>query len=140
MNDVYHIRGYKPEDHAFIMSTFLRGLYYGDSWFSQIDKDCFMANYKHVVESLVRNSAIAVACLNDDEDVIIGYSIVGKDLKTLHWIYVKQGPSKEESWRKKGIAKSLTPAGITTVTHLTTLGKSLMNKLPGAVFNPFKVG
>lgn len=137
MSDVYRLRAYKPEDHAFIMSTFLRGLYYGDSWFSQIDKNCFMSNYKHVVEALVRKASVIVACLIEDEDVILGYSIVSKDGKTLHWVFVKQGPSKEETWRWKGIGKSLIPPNIDTVTHLTALGKSLMSKLPGVKFNPF---
>jgi hypothetical protein len=49
----------------------------------------------------------------------------------LHWIFVKK------AWRNNGLAKSLIPNNITKVTHLTTVGKALLGKLPGAIFDPF---
>lgn len=136
MNDfqgMYNVRDVMPGDLSFIMATFLRGLYYGDSWFSEIPKDIFMDNYKRVVKAIVDNpkTIIKVACLPDDPEVILGYSILGDDFKSIHWIYVKS------IWRHKGIAKSLLPQFPTRVTHLTSLGKSLMNKYPDTIFNPF---
>lgn len=130
---LYHVRDYKESDKSFILSTFLRGLYYGDSWFSLIDKKIFMDNYKHIAEKIVSspNTTIRVACLIEEPDVILGYSILSTN-KTIVWVYVKS------VWRKRGIGRTLTPEFPTAVTHLTALGKSLLTKIPGAVFNPFK--
>jgi GNAT superfamily N-acetyltransferase len=138
MNDfsgLYDVRDYRETDRSFILATFLRGLYYGDSWFSEIPKDIFMSNYKRVVEALINspNVVIKVACLKEDADVILGYSILSKDFSTLHWLYVKS------AWRKKGIGKSLIPAFLSTYTHLSALGKSLRYKLSEAIFNPFNL-
>jgi GNAT superfamily N-acetyltransferase len=132
----YIIRFYKPEDKSFIMATSLLGLYYGDSWFSMIPKDIFMDNYKKVFEHFIDSptTGIAIACLPDDHDVILGYSIVSSDLETLHWVFVKS------AWRKQGIAKSLVPANIKWVTHLSTTGKDLLRKHKNVKFNPFKIG
>jgi hypothetical protein len=132
---LYDIRDAKADDRNFVLATFLRGLYYGDSWFSLIPKDIFMANYKKVGEFLVTspNINIKVACLKEDPDVIIGYSILSQDFSTIHWVYVKN------IWRKQGIGRSLVPQHPTTVTHLTALGKTLLSKFENCIFNPFAI-
>lgn len=131
--DLYNIRDGKKEDTNFILSTFLRGLYYGDSWFSLMPKDVFMQHYKRIAEALVNKSNIKVACLLDDPDTIIGYSILSQDYQSVHWVYVKK------NWRLNGIAKSLLPRHPTTVSHLTTVGKQLLPKINNPIFNPFKL-
>ncbi len=132
---LYEIRDGKPSDKNFILATFLRGLYYGETWFSEIPKDIFMDNYKIVANALLNSPKviIKVACLPEDHDVIIGYSILSSDYQTVHWTYVKSG------WRLKGIAKSLVPSHPTYVSHLTALGKTLLSKIKPATFNPFSV-
>ena len=130
---LFAIRAYKESDKNFILSTFLKGLYYGDSWFSMIPKDIFMANYKKVAVAMVTspNNLVAIACLPEDPDVILGYSILNLDGTRLSWVFVKS------AWRQKGIAKALVPPTVTTVTHLSGLGKTLMSKLKQPTFNPF---
>lgn len=130
---IYEVRDYKPEDKSFIMATFLRGLYYGDSWFSLIPKDVFMTNYKHIIEALMVKNTVKVACLCEDKDVILGYSILSNDFKTIHFCFVKS------AWRKQGIARSLLPKYPQDVTHLTVLGKSLLLKFKNCIFNPFNI-
>lgn len=125
------IRSLEVDDANFIFSTILRGLYYGDSWFRAIPKDIFMVNYHHVVEVLLKTMSVTIACLSDDPTVILGYSIHKGTV--LHYVFVKK------PWRNIGIAKMLVPKNITFVTHLTSAGKNLLNKLPGAVFNPFAI-
>lgn len=132
---LYDVRDMVNEDKNFILATFLRGLYYGDSWFSTISKDVFMENYKPVAEQLITSSkyAVKIACLREDPSVILGYSIVSADYQGIVWVYVKS------AWRTKGIARRLTPQWPAYVTHLTALGKSLINKFETKpVFNPFK--
>lgn len=130
---LYNVRDFKDSDKSFVLATFLRGLYYGDSWFSLIPKSIFMNNYKTIAVMLVESpkTTIKVACLKEDPDVILGYSILGSNFNTIHWCYVKS------AWRKQGIGRALLPQFPSTVTHLSALGKSLMSKFPTAIFNPF---
>lgn len=104
-------RGPSYADEAFIYSTWLRGLYYGNDWFRKIDKKSFFDKYRLVIDHLLKSANIDIVCLEDSQDVIVGYVAYSGD--KLHWIYVKK------SWRKLGIGKQLLPEGITCVTHLT---------------------
>lgn len=106
-------REYIADDYNFILATWLRGLYYGNDWFNKIPKTTFMENYHKVIDHIIKkpNTKIAVSCLLEDPNVILGYSVY--EPKILHWVFVKQ------PWRGIGIAKDLIPHDITTVTHLT---------------------
>ena len=131
---LYDIRDVRAGDKSFILATFLRGVYHGSSWFKLIPQDVFFANYKAVGESLVNNPnlIISVACLKEEPDVILGYSIVSKDFQVINWCYVKK------IWRLKGIAKSLLPQHPNSISHLSDLGKTLLPKINNPIFNPFK--
>lgn len=128
------IRPYKPEmDKNFVYATWLRGLYYGDSWFSMIPKAIFMTNYQAVIDRILSGPAceVKVACLKDDPDVILGYA-VGHTVDAgyvLDWVFVKS------SWRLIGVAKSLVPTQPIAVSHLTKVGRAI--KPDNCDFNPF---
>lgn len=130
---LFDIRNGNEKDKNFILATFLRGLYYGESFFSQVPKDIFMDKYKHVARALVDapGVTIKIACLPEDQDVILGYSIVSNDSKTVYWCFVKK------AWRERGIAKSLLPKEPEYVAHLTALGESLLCKISNPKLNPF---
>ncbi len=130
---LYDIRPANSQDYNFILATWLRGLYYGDSWFSSIPKHLFMDNYKRLANATLTNPKIKiqVACLKEDPNVILGYSIVSADDKAVVWLFVKT------AWREQGIGRSLLPHSPQYVTLLTGLGKTLLPKLSGCVFNPF---
>lgn len=139
---LYDIRDAKPEDKNFILATFLRGLYYGESYFSLMPKSIFMVHYKLVGEVLLASPKVTVkvACLKEDPDVIIGYSILSSDYQTIHWVYVKNSKLTDgTTWRKHGVGRSLVPKNPTSVSHLTELGKVLISKFPNCVFNPFSL-
>lgn len=129
------IRAYKPEDHNLVISTFLKGIYYGNEFYGMIDKNVFMANYKYIAEAMITQNTVRVACLHDDEDTIVGYSLISKDGTTIHWAYVKK------DWRAKfGTFKSLLPNTITTYSHFSTQGLQIIKKcFPNLTFNPFKI-
>lgn len=129
------IRPYKQQDHNFIMASFLRGTYYGNEFYSMVNKDVFMANYKYVAEALIAKNSVAVACLEDDPDTILGYSIYTKDGTALHWVYLKK------DWRGKfGIFKLLVPDNVSSYSHFTAQGLEIVNrKFPKLTFNPFKL-
>jgi hypothetical protein len=131
--EIVIIRNYKKEDEAFVYSTFLLGVYHGESWFSKIQKSIFLHNYRLFLNKLIafENTQIKIACLKDDEDTLVGYSIMTKSEDTLHWVFVKN------AWRKIGVAKTLVPNTIKNVTHLSSQGEKIMETHPGMVFNPF---
>lgn len=130
---LYELRNFKDSDKNFVLATFLRGLYYGNSWFNLVPKDIFMKEYKVIAEALISNSNtfISIACLKEDPDVILGYSILSSNFNTIHWVYVKS------NWRRNGIGSSLLPLYPTTFSHLSELGRTLMSKYPNTIFNPF---
>lgn len=137
---LFAIRAYREADKGFIISTFLKGLYYGYGeenppaiWGHSIPKDIFMENYKKVALAFIESPkiTIAVACLPEDPDIILGYSILSADGAVLNWVFVKT------VWRGKGIAKALIPNTVRTATHLSALGKKLLPKFTNIKFNPF---
>ena len=103
-------------DHSFIFATWLRGLYYGNAFFRQIDKEEFFPVYSRTIQNLIfkPTAEIKIACLKDEPDTILGYSLYEElpPLSILHWVFVKP------EWRKVGIAQALMPKEVNTITHI----------------------
>lgn len=145
ISSLYEIRDYTPNDKAFVLATFLRGLYYGNEFFQLIPKDVFMDNYKRIAEALIdgNRAIVKVACLKDDSDTILGYSILSSDFSTIHWVYVKssetkiKGTAEKLTWRHKGIGKALVPRFPLAYSHFSDLGLKLAKKFDNCIFNPF---
>ncbi len=131
--ELISVRDYMPGDKNFILATWLRGLFYGESWFSLIPKNVFMEHYHNVIEHILasKSTTVKVACLLEDPEVILGYTVLGSN-NTVHWVFVKK------SWRSIGIAKDLVPAQTKNVTHLTKTGLSII-RAKDIDFNPFLV-
>lgn len=130
--DLISIRDARPSDKSFIFATWLRGLRYGNDWFTLIDKDTYFQCYHKVLERiLVSGVTIKVACLLEDPEVILGYS-VSKDSR-LDWVFVKK------AWRNIGLAKLLIPQDLKTVSHITQVGKAIIAKTPTVKFDPFNL-
>lgn len=121
-------RALEPGDEAFIYSTWLRGLYFGNAWFRQISKVDYFDKYRAVIKHLLANATVRIVCIEDAPDVIVGYAVHSADGTTLHWVYVKK------AWRKQGIGKGLIPPNVTIITHLTE--KAAEKKLDSWKFDP----
>jgi hypothetical protein len=129
--DLIAYRGLHPNDMNFIYSTWLKGLRYGNDWFSFITKEAYFTFYHRIIELILNKPhvIIQIACLKEDPDVILGYSVY--EGFVLHWVFVKS------AWRKIGIAKDLVPE-FKSVSHITAIAKSiLITKFPQVEFNPF---
>lgn len=116
-------------DQAFIFSSFLKGLYYGNETFRQVDKTVFMVEYRKILQALLLRRTVKIACLKDSPDTIIGFSIYGKGV--LDWVFVKP------QWRQIGVAKDLIPVDTLIVTHTTKIGKSIRPQT--WTFNPWSL-
>jgi GNAT superfamily N-acetyltransferase len=129
------IRLMNENDKGFIYATWLKGLYYGDTWFKEVPKDLFMKGYRPIIDKLLSSpdTVVTVACLKDDPEVILGYAVQKLDCVTVHWVFVKQ------SWRGIGLAKSLISPKIGVVTHLTRAGLGILKNHCKIIFNPFAI-
>jgi hypothetical protein len=131
-SDLIDTRNATVGDTSFIFATWLRSLYYGNSWYSEMDKDSFMRNYHRMIEMILAHPKVSVkvSCLKSDPEVILGYAIYRE--KIIDFTFVKK------AWRGIGIAKSLIPSNITTSTHATKLGLSIIRK-KNWKYDPFDV-
>lgn len=130
--EVITIRTFLAQDENFIFSTWLKGLYFGNPWFREIDKTAYLLTYRQAIKRILyyRKTAVKIACLKEDPEIIIGYAVF--EGPALHWVHVKK------EFRKMGVAKQLIPKTITTYTHLTKIAKIIKPK--HIIFNPFYQG
>jgi hypothetical protein len=130
--DLIAFRSFHSMDEAFIYTTFLKGLRYGNSVFGFVDQEIYFRVYHQIIEHLLRKpgTTIRIACLKEDPEIILGYSI--SEGSTVHWIFIKQ------AWRQIGLMKDLLPDSFEWVSHITTVGKQILGKkYPKVRFNPF---
>ena len=120
--------------HGFIYQTWLRSLKYGNGWFDDIDTDTYYQVYDDVIKRIMLrpNTQFKLAVLPDDFDILLGWACFEHD--ALHYVFVKQ----EIGARNQGIATSLVPRDVTTVTHLTKVGRRIWKKHKNIIFNPFR--
>lgn len=127
--DLIAIRPYKKEDEAFIYSSWLHGLYFGNKAFKDISTPAnFFSGYRKVIDKIVQSPRTTIQCavLKDEEDTILGYSVFTPE--SIHWVFVKP------DWRLIGIAKSLVPDTIKIMTHTTDL---IQRIAPKGITYPF---
>lgn len=122
------LRTMEDADKSFIYSTWLKGTYYGNDFMNSVVKEVFFREYSKYIDNLLQKSLVIVACLVDDQSVILGYSVSRQNV--LDFVFVKA------AWRRKGIANSVVPKEINTVTTITKSGNSIRLK-KGWSFNPW---
>lgn len=130
--EIISFREYTSADEPFIFATWLKGLYFGNSWFKAIDKACYLLAYRKIIQNILfhKGTEVKIACLKEDPEIIIGYSIFEGHI--LHWVHVKK------EFRGLGIAKRLVPKDTLICTHITKIG--LLIKPKKIIFNPFYQG
>ena len=118
-------------DIPYLYSTWLNS-YKRDSLIGKSVRDhIFFDNYRLVLDKIIKESKIYVACHINEPAVIYGYIVFDDDL--IHYVYVK------ESFRRLGIAtslyqKALEYGPISYITHRTYAIDKLNHNL---IHNPF---
>lgn len=128
------VRGAQPNDIAFIMSTFLRGLRHGNEYFEAMDSDTYYASKKEEITAVMcrPDVSVRVACASDDQELILGYAIaqILEDSANLVWVWTRPAV------RLQGVAKQLCHGlNITSVGNLTKIGDDIRKK-KGLQFKP----
>lgn len=130
------IRPMKESDTNFILDFWLRSHYKSMTGYKPSSK-VFFQNHQKQIEKLHESQSIIcqVACLPDDEDVILGFAVFGTDY-TLHYVGVK------ETFKKLGIAKKLLKSFFKDRSEITVShwGKDIkhIQKIYRVNYNPYR--
>lgn len=123
------IRPANKDDIPFIYATWLNS-YYHDSWARSVKKTIYFDNYKHVIDQLLQDSEVKVACLPENTNVILGFLV--EQLNIVHYCFVK------EAFRRMGVAKSLFDHEKAYITHITrSFSPILRDHEETFTYNPF---
>lgn len=85
------IREAVPSDHAFIFATYLRNRWFDKNNTTTLKRSTWSSLQHKRIEDMLAVGGVLVACLSEDEDVIVGYMLPEG------FVYVKQ------DWRSPGI-------------------------------------
>ena len=95
------IRDFKQEDVSFVLDFWLKNYYKFGTGYKPSWTIFFKYHQAQIIKLNSEGKLICqIACLPDDEDVILGFAVYGVDY-SLHYIGVK------ESFKRLGIAKTL---------------------------------
>lgn len=116
------LRAYNPEkDQAFLYSTWRNSVFYDlDDQDMTKAKAWFKFKTAKIKSELIR-AKVLIACLSDDPDFILGYSVA--NVNHLLYVYVRA------DYRRQGIGALLVEKNIETYTDdLTKIGRSILKK------------
>ena len=131
------IRQANAEDVDFIFSSWLKS-YRGSLLFSKVQSSIYFPEMHKLIEKLLTNFPVLIACSTEDETQIFGWICAGEvqGIFCLHYIYVKH------TYRKLGVAKLLfnsfkhDAAGMGLYTHTSKLAEQLAPKY-NLIHHPF---
>ncbi len=131
------LRSIVEEDYPFLFNSWLKS--YRFSHFGEkITNTIYFTDHHKIVENLVKNNKVVMACSQDDPSQLYGYMVGGEEegVLVLHFIYVKH------TFRNMGIGKTLLDAfghdkeraGV--YTHHTRMADKLAAKY-NFVYHPY---
>lgn len=115
---------FRPIDESdlnFIYQTWLNSVCHGNAILEFLSPDFLKRKFHQVIDQIIKDKAteIKIACLKDDHETIVGFSIF--TYSVLHYVFVRP------KWRRIKIATRLLPA-FNTVTTTTDLGRDILKE------------
>lgn len=80
----WKLRGPKPTDLAWVVDTWLRSY---RQHHCDVDHDSYFAAQRKLIEGLIPQTLVVIACDPEDEDHVFGWACVKDDV--VHYVYVK---------------------------------------------------
>jgi len=126
----------RDTDLNFVLNSWLKTFKYSGQSVKRVRDSLYYEFYEPLVKRLVAASDVYIACLRDDEDVVVGYLAIERrdDFDVIHFMAVKQ------PFQRMGVGhfllRAAEPRQRTFFTHWTEPCNSLVNKFP-FTFNPF---
>lgn len=133
----YKVLAYRGADlpdeyRGILFAGWLRSFRHGNDYFRLVVPDKYYKTYHRYISTILENpeTTVRLAVLSDDKDVVLGFSVSRGGI--LDYVYV----NKDQ--RRQGIAKSLLPPEVDTITHLTKTALTIWGSKYGDwKFNPF---
>lgn len=123
----------QASDEAFVSSTFLKAMRYGNHFYEEMEKNAYFNNYSIALKQLLQKRQVNILCMEEDPDVILGYCISDPSEHIIDFIFIKS------AWRKKGLTKLLIGDIIYSwATHFTKPGLAIM-KAKNIKFDPWRL-
>ena len=120
-------------DLAFIYQSWLKSLRVDSHYKHLTTKATFFTNYRLILDEILSESMILVACLPEDHNVILAYLCYSGD--TLHYAFCK------EAFRNLGITRMLYKEAFKNkpvITHYTYSSDPIIQK-HNLEYNPFLI-
>ncbi len=133
------LRSANEEDIPFIFNSWLKS--YRNSYFAKaVTNTVFYTEHHKLLEKIIENNQVVIACKNDEPDQIYGWICAGKTdgIFTLHYVYVKH------PFRGFGVGKQLLnvfdhdPAFAGIYTHHTKTAERLAPKF-NMIYHPYVI-
>ena len=137
MKESVRLRTLIDDDLPFLFSSWLKS--YRSSHFAEkITNTIYFEDHHKVIERIIKNSKVLVACNPSDPSQLYGYSVATEEdgVLVLHFLYVKH------TFRNMGIGKTLLDAvghksdKAAVYTHHTRMSDKLASKY-NLVFHPY---
>jgi len=130
----WKLRKPQKDDLGFIYQTWLNSYYVDSELRKAVRRSVFSREYRKIIDHLLHQSSILIACKPDDEFVIYGYLVYERHL--LHYCFVK------EAFRFSGIAKDMVEKAmgkhvVYPYSHHTHSLKPIVEKYSFLTYNPF---
>ncbi len=123
--------GQIPKEYfGYISAQWLHSARYRNPVYKRIPSHIYYKTYAKYVENILNHSKVRLAVLDEDNDVILGFSCYSREI--LHYVYV----AREQ--RRQGIGNHLLPSEVKIYTHFTEDGERIVKtKKLELIFNPF---
>lgn len=130
------LRPPKPSDLNFIQSTFSKCIKKESSLGRSCSTKVFYSEFAQVIDHLLSNSSVSVACNPDNEDQIFGYMI--HDPSTIHFVFIKS-IYQNLNIAKEMIQEIFPDEKVLSFSFSTNASKKISNTHPNLIFNPFSL-
>jgi len=131
------LRPANAEDVGFIFNAWLKS-YKSSKFCENIPNEIYYAEHHKIIENLLKNYNVIVACNQEDPSQLYGFICAGNtgNVFTIHYAYVKY------TFRKMGIGKAIlkgfnhNPEYAAIYTHRTRICKKLEGKY-NLIYHPY---
>jgi hypothetical protein len=133
LESLIQIRHVQPQDISFIYSTWLKSFKHDSMLGKSLRTGVFFENYREVIDHILSESTVLIACLPEDSNVIIGYLVFQPNI--IHYAFIK------ESFRRLSVCRQLITNAKLDInhcefTHLTLKITNFIQAYAGLTYNP----
>ena len=105
VSQLFALRKLKKIDQNYILSTWSKGIL-PEAPFRWMSEEAWKTHHGMMTRAIEQGAADVLLLVDkEDEDHIVGYCVYSPGV--VHWVYVKKGSDKDNSYRGKGLATYL---------------------------------